>query len=46
MDLGLISLKDGALSDSDYPSGRDQPPSVEPGHPLVVEWRAITVITL
>lgn len=35
MDLGLITLRDF-----------EGVPRLEAGHPAVVEWRAITVITL
>ncbi|KAK1927511.1 hypothetical protein DB88DRAFT_478272 [Papiliotrema laurentii] len=46
MDLGLISIRPESLPSGAYPNGRDKPPVIEPSHPAVVEWRAITVITL
>ena len=46
MDIGLISIRPGSLPADAYPQGKDQPPVLEPSHPAVVEWRAITVITL
>lgn len=46
MDLGLISLRQESLPKDAYPNGKDKPAVIEPSHPAVVEWRAITVITL
>jgi hypothetical protein len=46
MDLGLVTIKPDSLPSAAYPKGRDSPPRIDPSHPAVVEWRAITVITL
>ncbi|CAD6568102.1 MAG: hypothetical protein TREMPRED_004259 [Tremellales sp. Tagirdzhanova-0007] len=46
VDLGLLTIRPDSLPVDAYPNGRHQPPVLEPGHPAVVEWRAVTVITL
>lgn len=45
MDLGLIELKLDTLGEEERDGGKGVP-SLEAGHPAVVEWRAITVMTL
>ncbi|KAJ7172934.1 hypothetical protein C8R43DRAFT_977939 [Mycena crocata] len=39
VDLGVLSLKPGVLGDAEVPR-------VEPSHPAIIEWRALTVILL
>ncbi|KAK4683616.1 hypothetical protein P7C73_g6622, partial [Tremellales sp. Uapishka_1] len=46
VDLGVLEIKSASLGPGAYPQGHDKPPSLEPGHPAVVEWRAMTVICL
>lgn len=46
VDLGLLTIRPESLPSSAYPNGRDKPPVLETGHPAIVEWRAVTVITL
>jgi hypothetical protein len=41
-----MTIRPSSLPAGAYPNGPDAPPALEPGHPAVVEWRAITVITL
>ncbi|GFZ42588.1 hypothetical protein JCM24511_00304 [Saitozyma sp. JCM 24511] len=46
VDHGLLTIRPESLGSEAYPNGKDEPPVLEPGHPAVVEWRAVTVITL
>ncbi|ORY24384.1 hypothetical protein BCR39DRAFT_547008 [Naematelia encephala] len=46
VDLGVLSIKPESLPTGSYPNGTDKPPVIEPSHPAVVEWRAVTVIAL
>jgi len=48
VDLGLLSLKESALQNAQPPIERSASGlyRFEPGHPAVVEWRALTVIML
>jgi hypothetical protein len=46
VDHGLLTIRPESLGSEAYPNGKDKPPVLEPGHPAVVEWRAVTVITL
>ncbi|KAL7419638.1 hypothetical protein Q5752_005551 [Cryptotrichosporon argae] len=46
VDHGLISIRPDSLPADAYPNGKDCPPVLAPSHPAVVEWRAVTVITL
>lgn len=48
LDLGFLSLKTSAFSAEDYSSSSSPKtiPRVEPSHPAVIEWRAVTVISL
>ncbi|WVR03814.1 hypothetical protein IAU60_000810 [Kwoniella sp. DSM 27419] len=46
VDLGALSIKADTLGPSAYPNGDDKPPVLEPSHPAVIEWRAMTVISL
>lgn len=41
-----MTIRPDTLPPDAYPNGRDKAPLLEPGHPAVVEWRAVTVITL
>jgi hypothetical protein len=43
MDLGLITIRPESLPEGSYKEGKA---TLDPSHPAVVEWRAITVITL
>ncbi|WVQ79123.1 hypothetical protein IAT38_001218 [Cryptococcus sp. DSM 104549] len=46
VDLGALTIKPDTLGAGAYPNGADKPPVLEPSHPAVIEWRAITVISL
>ena len=46
MDLGLITIRPESLPRDAYTNGKDKPPVLQPSHPAVVEWRAVTVMTL
>ena len=45
-DLGVLSLKPGALAPSFYPDPTSGIPRLLPSHPAMIEWRAMTVIEL
>ena len=46
VDLGVLSLKPGALPTSLFPDPESGIPRLLPSHPAIVEWRAMTVIEL
>ncbi|WWD16515.1 hypothetical protein CI109_100942 [Kwoniella shandongensis] len=46
VDLGALMIKPDSLGANAYPNGEDKPPVLEPSHPAVIEWRALTVISL
>lgn len=46
VDLGVLTLKSGALPESFYPDAKSGIPRLPPSHPAIVEWRAMTVIQL
>ncbi|OXG14982.1 hypothetical protein C367_05644 [Cryptococcus neoformans Ze90-1] len=46
IDLGALTIKPESLGGNAYPNGTDKPPVLEPSHPAVIEWRAVTVISL
>ncbi|KAK8861574.1 hypothetical protein IAR55_002396 [Kwoniella newhampshirensis] len=46
VDLGALTIKPDTLGPNAYPNGQDKPPVLEPSHPAVIEWRAMTVISL
>ncbi|WRT65696.1 uncharacterized protein IL334_002642 [Kwoniella shivajii] len=46
VDLGVLTIKSSSLGDNAYPNGNNKPPVLEPSHPAVIEWRAMTVISL
>ena len=46
MDHGLLAIRPDSLPSDAYPNGRDKPPVLQPSHPSVVEWRAMTVVSL
>ncbi|KIR55380.1 hypothetical protein I315_01966 [Cryptococcus gattii Ru294] len=46
IDLGAFIIKPESLGGNAYPNGKDKPPVLEPSHPAVIEWRALTVISL
>lgn len=46
VDLGVLSLKPGALPASLFPDPSSGIPRLLPSHPAIVEWRAMTVIEL
>ena len=46
VDLGVLTLKLGALPSSFYPDPSTGIPRLLPSHPAIVEWRAMTVIEL
>ena len=46
LDLGVLSLRPGALDASLYPNPETGIPKLPPSHPAIIEWRAMTVIEL
>jgi len=46
VDHGVLTIRPETLPPNAYPNGKDKPPVLEPSHPAVVEWRAVTVIAL
>ncbi|ODN76668.1 hypothetical protein L202_05310 [Cryptococcus amylolentus CBS 6039] len=46
VDLGALTVKAETLGEDAYPNGKEKPPVLEPSHPAVIEWRAVTVISL
>ncbi|EJD02016.1 DUF1688-domain-containing protein [Fomitiporia mediterranea MF3/22] len=46
MDIGVLSLKPGAIPTSFYPDPSSAIPRLPPSHPAIVEWRAMTIIEL
>ncbi|WVW80139.1 hypothetical protein I302_102114 [Kwoniella bestiolae CBS 10118] len=46
VDLEVLTIKPSSLGSNAYPNGQDKPPVLEPSHPAVIEWRAMTVICL
>ncbi|CCM00360.1 uncharacterized protein FIBRA_02390 [Fibroporia radiculosa] len=46
VDLGVLTLRDGALPANFYPHSDSPIPRLPPSHPAIVEWRAMTVIEL
>ncbi|KAH9884629.1 hypothetical protein C8Q73DRAFT_660704 [Cubamyces lactineus] len=46
VDLGVLSLRPGALDASLYPDPNSGIPKLPPSHPAIIEWRAMTVIEL
>ncbi|KAH8112393.1 DUF1688-domain-containing protein [Phellopilus nigrolimitatus] len=46
LDLGVLSLRAGAIATSFYPDPSSNIPRLPPSHPAIVEWRAMTVIEL
>ncbi|WVQ64905.1 uncharacterized protein L199_003074 [Kwoniella botswanensis] len=46
VDLDVLSINPSSLGPNAYPNGQDKPPVLEPSHPAVIEWRAMTVICL
>lgn len=46
MDLGVLSLRPGAIDASLYPDPSSGIPKLPPSHPAIIEWRAMTVIEL
>ncbi|KAI0694138.1 DUF1688-domain-containing protein [Cytidiella melzeri] len=46
VDLGVLTLKPGALPPSAYPGPQSTIPRLIPSHSAIVEWRAMTVIEL
>ncbi|WWC87881.1 uncharacterized protein L201_002779 [Kwoniella dendrophila CBS 6074] len=46
VDLEVLNIKAESLGSNAYPNGKDKPPLLEPSHPAVIEWRAMTVICL
>ncbi len=46
VDLGVLTIRPDSLAEEAYPKGKDQPPSLDPWHPAIIEWRAVTVIAL
>lgn len=46
VDHGLLAIRPDSLPADAYPNGRDKPPVLQPSHPAVVEWRAMTVVSL
>ncbi|OCF43383.1 hypothetical protein I317_02823 [Kwoniella heveanensis CBS 569] len=46
VDLGVLTIKDDTLGESAYPNGSGKPPVLAASDPAVIEWRAMTVISL
>ncbi|KAI0046326.1 DUF1688-domain-containing protein [Auriscalpium vulgare] len=46
VDLGVLTLKPGAIPQSFYESSSATIPQLPPSHPAIIEWRAMTVIEL
>ncbi|TFY82108.1 hypothetical protein EWM64_g1910 [Hericium alpestre] len=46
VDLGVLTLKQSAISSSFYSDGSSGIPRLPPSHPAIIEWRAMTVIEL
>ncbi|EIW66550.1 hypothetical protein TREMEDRAFT_45681 [Tremella mesenterica DSM 1558] len=46
VDHDVIIIRSETLPPDSFPKGNDQPPLLQPSHPAVVEWRAMTVICL
>ncbi len=46
MDLGVLSLRPGAIEASFSPDANTGIPKLPPSHPAIIEWRAMTVIEL
>ncbi|RPD55509.1 DUF1688-domain-containing protein [Lentinus tigrinus ALCF2SS1-7] len=46
LDLGVLSLRPGALDASLFPDPASGIPKLPPSHPAIIEWRAMTVIEL
>ncbi|KLO12526.1 DUF1688-domain-containing protein [Schizopora paradoxa] len=46
LDLGVLSLRGDVIPRSFYPEATSNIPKLPPGHPAIVEWRAMTVIEL
>ena len=46
VDLGVLSLRPGAIDASFFPDPHSGIPKLPPSHPAIIEWRAMTVIEL
>jgi len=46
VDLGVLTLRPGAILESFYPDPNSSIPKLPPSHPAIVEWRAMTIIEL
>ncbi|KAL6299147.1 hypothetical protein BKA93DRAFT_742799 [Sparassis latifolia] len=46
VDLGVLTLRPGAIPQSFYPDSTSAIPKLPPSHAAIVEWRAMTVIEL
>jgi len=46
VDFGVLQLRPDALPSSVYPDAQSNIPRLQPSHPAIVEWRAMTVILL
>ncbi|KAI0365166.1 DUF1688-domain-containing protein [Pilatotrama ljubarskyi] len=46
VDLGVLTLRPGAIEASFYPDPSAGIPKLPPSHPAIIEWRAMTVIEL
>ncbi|KAI0665837.1 hypothetical protein C8Q78DRAFT_1111542, partial [Trametes maxima] len=46
VDLGVLSLRPGAIPASCFPNAGSGIPRLPPSHPAIIEWRAMTVIEL
>ncbi|EIW61121.1 DUF1688-domain-containing protein [Trametes versicolor FP-101664 SS1] len=46
LDLGVLSLRPGAIEASFFPDASTGIPKLPPSHPAIIEWRAMTVIEL
>ena len=46
VDLGVLSLRPGAIDASLYPDPSSGIPKLLPSHPAIIEWRAMTIIEL
>jgi len=46
VDLGVLTLRPGAILESFYPDPHSSIPKLPPSHPAIVEWRAMTIIEL
>ncbi|WVF65776.1 hypothetical protein IAT40_000510 [Kwoniella sp. CBS 6097] len=46
VDLGILTIKPDTLGENAYPNGQDKPPVLAASDPAVIEWRAMTVISL